>query len=117
GNPGGLGGIATTIAGRICDEPGSLGVMKMRSGDLKFAFFPQENRYAGPVAVLIDAMSASTSEDFSSGVQEMGRAVIVGERSAGAALPSFIQMLPTGALVQFAIADFKTPTRVLIQPH
>jgi carboxyl-terminal processing protease len=115
GNPGGIGGIATTIAGRICDSPGSLGIMKMRSGELKFAFFPQENRYAGPVAVLIDGMSASTSEVFSSGIQEIGRAVIVGERSAGAALPSFIQKLPTGALFQFAVADFKTPKGVLIE--
>jgi carboxyl-terminal processing protease len=115
GNPGGIGGIATTIAGRICDAPGSLGVMKMRSAELKFAFFPQENRYAGPVAVLIDGMSASTSEVFSSGIQELGRAVIVGERSAGAALPSYFQKLPTGALFQFAIADFKTPKGVLIE--
>lgn len=115
GNPGGLGGIATTIAGRICDAPGSLGVMKMRSGELKFAFFPQENRYVGPVAVLIDEMSASTSEVFSGGIQELGRAVIVGERSAGAALPSYFQKLPTGALFQFAIADFKTPKGVLIE--
>lgn len=115
GNPGGIGGIATTIAGRICDKPGSLGVMKMRSGELKFAFFPQENSYAGPVAVLIDGMSASTSEVFSGGIQEMGRAVIIGERSVGAALPSFFQKLPTGALFQFAIADFKTPKGVLIE--
>lgn len=115
GNPGGIGGIATTIAGRICDKPGSLGTMKMRSGELKFAFFPQENRYTGPVAVVIDGMSASTSEVFSSGIQEMGRAVIVGERSAGAALPSFIQKLPTDALFQFAVADFKTPKGVLIE--
>lgn len=115
GNPGGVGGIASTIAGRICDKPGSLGVMKMRSGELKFAVFPQSNPYAGPVAVLIDAMSASTSEVFSSGIQEMGRAVVIGERSAGAALPSFIQKLPTGALFQFAIADFKTPKGVLIE--
>jgi carboxyl-terminal processing protease len=89
--------------------------MKMRSSELKFAFFPQENRYAGPVAVLIDGMSASTSEIFSGGVQEIGRAVIVGERSAGAALPSHIQKLPTGALFQFAVADFKTPKGVLIE--
>jgi carboxyl-terminal processing protease len=115
GNLGGLGGIAMTIAGRICEKPGSLGVMKTRGGEMKFAFFPQENRYDGAVAVLIDAMSASTSEVFSSGVQEMGRAVIVGERSAGAALPSFIQKLPTGALFQFAVADFKTPKGVLIE--
>ncbi len=115
GNPGGIGGIATTIAGRICDKPGSLGTMKMRSGEMKSAFFPQENRYTGPVAVLIDGMSASTSEVFSSGIQEMGRALIVGERSAGAALPSFIQKLPTDALFQFAIADFRTPKGVLIE--
>jgi carboxyl-terminal processing protease len=115
GNPGGIGGIATTIAGRICDKPGSLGIMKMRSGELRFAFFPQENLYTGPVAVLIDGMSASTSEVFSGGIQELGRAVIVGERSAGAALPSFFQKLPTGALFQFAIADFRTPKGVLIE--
>ena len=115
GNPGGIGGIATTIAGKICDKPGSLGVMKMRAGEMRFPVFPQANPYPGPVAVLIDGMSASTSEVFASGIQEMGRAVIVGERSAGAALPSFIQKLPTGALFQFAIADFKTPKGVLVE--
>jgi carboxyl-terminal processing protease len=115
GNPGGIGAIAITIAGRICDKQGSLGTMKMRTGELKFPIFPQANPYAGPVAVLIDRMSASTSEVFSSGIQELGRAVIVGERSAGLALPSLIQKLPTGALFQFAIADFKTPKGVLIE--
>ena len=32
-----------------------------------------------------------------------------------AALPSVIQKLPTGALFQYAIADFKTPKGVLIE--
>jgi carboxyl-terminal processing protease len=48
-------------------------------------------------------------------MQEMGRAFIIGERSAGACLPSVFQKLPTGALFQFAIADFKTPKGVLIE--
>ncbi len=115
GNPGGIGGISTTIAGRICEKAGSLGVMKTRGGELRFAVFPQADPYTGPVAVLIDGMSASTSEVFASGIQEMGRAVIVGERSAGAALPSLFQKLPTGALFQFAVADFRTPKGVMIE--
>ncbi len=115
GNPGGVGAIATTIAGRLCDKAGSLGTMKMRSSELKFAVIPQSDPYTGPVVILIDGLSGSTTEVLSSGMQEMGRAVIVGERSAGAALPSYFQKLPTGALFQFAIADFKTPKGVLIE--
>lgn len=115
GNPGGVAGIATGIAGRLSDKSGLLGTMKMRSGEMKFAIFPQQNAYLGPVAILIDGLSASTSEVFSSGMQEFGRAVVIGESSAGACLPSVFEKLPTGALFQFAIADFKTPEGVLIE--
>ena len=115
GNPGGVAGIATGIANRISDKGGYLGTMKMRTSELKFAVFPQQNAYTGPVAILIDGLSASTSEVFSSGMQELGRAIVIGETSAGACLPSYFQKLPTGALFQFAIADFKTPKGVLIE--
>lgn len=115
GNPGGVAGIATGIASRLSDKSGMLGTMKMRSSELKFAIFPQQNAYLGPVAILIDGLSASTSEVFSSGMQELGRAVVIGEASAGACLPSIFEKLPTGALFQFAIADFKTPKGILVE--
>ncbi len=115
GNPGGVGGMSSGIAGVLETRQGSLGTMRMRTGHINFAVFPQKDPYTGPVAVLIDQGSASTSEVFSSGLQELGRAVIVGERSMGAALPSYFQKLPTGALFQYAIADFKTPGGVLIE--
>lgn len=115
GNPGGVGGIAMSIAGRLIEKGASLGTMKMRSGEMRFAAFPQANAYSGPVIVLIDSMSASTSEIFAAGLQEMGRAVVIGERSAGACLPSYFQKLPTGGMFQFAIADYKTPKGVLIE--
>lgn len=115
GNPGGVGGIAMSIAGRLIEKGASLGTMKMRSGEMRFAAFPQANAYSGPVIVLIDSMSASTSEIFAAGLQEMGRAVVIGERSAGACLPSYFQKLPTGGVFQFAIADYKTPKGVLIE--
>jgi len=115
GNPGGVGAMASGIAGLLTTQAATLGTMKSRTNELKFAVFPQSNPFTGPVAILIDGGSGSTSEIFSGGMQELGRAVVVGERSAGACLPSYFQKLPTGALFQFAIADFRTPKGVLIE--
>lgn len=115
GNPGGVGGIASGIAGVLEKEQTSLGTMHMRSGHINFTVFPQPNPYLGPVVILTDGGSASTSEIFAGGMQEIGRALVVGERTVGAALPSYLQKLPTGALFQYAIGDFKTPRGTLIE--
>ncbi len=115
GNPGGVGGMAPGIAGVLGEEATSLGTMTMRSGYNRFFVNPQPNPYLGPVVILTDGSSGSTSEIFAGGLQELGRAVVVGERTVGAALPSYFQKLPTGALFQFAIADFKTPKGMLIE--
>ena len=115
GNPGGFGGMASGIAGALEAKQVSLGAMKLRSGRQAFIVFPQTNPYLGPVAILVDGGSASTSEIFAAGLQEIGRASVVGEQTMGAALPSIFGKLPTGALFQYAIADFKTPNGVLIE--
>lgn len=115
GNPGGVGGMAFGIAGVLQKEPGSLGTMRMRSGHQNFLINPQPNPYLGPVVILTDGGSASTSEIFAGGMQDIGRAVVVGERTVGAALPSVIQKLPTGALFQYAVADFRTPKGTLLE--
>ncbi len=115
GNPGGVGQMASQIAGVLQTRPGSLGEMKMRTSQIEFRIFPQRDAYTGPIVVLIDGRSGSTSEVFTSGMQESGRIIVVGERSIGAALPSAFQKLPTGALFQYAIADFKTPKGILIE--
>jgi carboxyl-terminal processing protease len=115
GNPGGVGAMAMGIAGVLETKQTSLGVMKMRTGHVNFAVYPQANPYTRPVVILVDELSASTSEIFAAGMQEIGRAVVVGRTSAGAALPSVIAKLPTGALFQYAFADFKSPKGVLIE--
>ena len=107
--------MAPGIAGVLGKEETSLGTMTMRSGTNRFFVNPQPNPYLGPVVIVTDGGSASTSEIFAGGLQELGRAVVVGEKTAGAALPSFFQKLPTGALFQYAIADFKTPKGALIE--
>ena len=115
GNPGGVGQMSCGLAGMLESVETSMGTMKMRAGFQNFAVFPQSGAYLGPVVVLIDELSASTSEIFASGMQELGRATIVGKQSAGAALPSIFEKLPTGAIFQYAIGDFKTPKGTLIE--
>ncbi|MDB6093672.1 MAG: Carboxyl-terminal processing protease [Verrucomicrobia bacterium] len=109
GNGGGVTVMAPGISGWLTTKEFSLGGMSLRQGFMSFAVFPQEKAFTGPVAILIDSGSASTSEILAAGLQEEGRARIFGERSAGAALPSSFKTLPMGDLFQFAIADMKTP--------
>jgi carboxyl-terminal processing protease len=107
GNPGGIGIMAMGIAGFFVDKPGQkLGDMKMRDTTLKFVIFPRPETYNGPLAILVDAGSASTTEILAGGLQDLGRARIFGERSAGAALPSDIIRLPNGDGFQYAQASF-----------
>ena len=47
---------------------------------------PGDQIYSGPVTVLVDAHSASSSEVFAAGMQDTGRAQIIGSQSCGCVL-------------------------------
>jgi len=115
GNPGGVGGMATGIAGLLVKEQTSLGSMKSRSNEMKFIVYPQAEIYDGKIVILTDYGTGSTSEVFAAGLQEIGRAKVIGETSAGAVLPSVFDKLPTGAIFQYAISDYKSPKNILIE--
>lgn len=115
GNRGGLTIMASGISGWLSDHVFPLGTMHLREGQIGYTVNPQMGAFLGPVAVLIDHSSASTSEIMAAGLQEAGRARIFGETSPGAALPSLFKALPTGDLFQYAIADLQTPRGVLIE--
>jgi carboxyl-terminal processing protease len=107
GNPGGLGAMAMGVAGFLISQPGQkLGTMYMRTLPINFVIFPRAEVYQGPVAILVDGLTASTSEIFAGGLQDLKRARIFGERTAGAALPSHIERLPNGDGFQFAVANY-----------
>ncbi len=98
GNPGGLGGMVMGVGGHFVAENLSLGTMRMRESELNFVTNPRRidtsgalvEPYAGPLAILVDRTSASTSEVFAGGLQAIGRARIFGQRSMGAVLPSMM---------------------------
>ncbi len=116
GNPGGLGAMSMGVAGHFLSEPASLGSMIGRDTTLEFKATPRKVSTAGkrvrpyskPLAILVDARSASTSEVFAGGLQDLGRARVFGETSAGMALPAQAIELPNGDVLMHAVADFVT---------
>jgi carboxyl-terminal processing protease len=107
GNPGGLGAMAMGLAGWFTSKPGLLlGTLYLRSTIVKFPVFPRAEPFRGPLAILVDGCSASTSEIFAGGLQDLKRARIFGAHTAGAALPSMFTKLPDGDGFQYAIANY-----------
>ena len=110
GNQGGLLGMIGGLTGLLETNPTSMGTMQMRTGRLPLFVFPQTAPYSGPLVILLDGSTQSAGEMFASGLQEAGRAILVGEKSAGNTLPSAIKKLPTGAIFQYGFANFQTPS-------
>lgn len=107
GNPGGIGAMAMGMAGYLLDKDGQrLGTMFMREAEIKFVVNPRFPDFEGPVAILVDACSASTSEIFAGGLKDLGRARVFGTRSEAAALPSVIERLPNGDGFQYAVGNY-----------
>jgi carboxyl-terminal processing protease len=107
GNPGGIGGMAMGMAGFLVDKPNQrLGTMYLRDSTLNFVVNPRADVFSGPVAVLVDGCSASTSEIFAGGLKDLGRARVFGTKTAAAALPSAFERLPNGDGFQYALANY-----------
>ncbi|MEM1080783.1 MAG: S41 family peptidase [Pseudomonadota bacterium] len=114
---GNLGGVLTTmmpLTSHMINEMVLLGQLKREDGRIDFRAFPRLvaddgtrlTPFDGPVAILIDSLSASTSEMFSAGMQSLGRARVFGARSPGMALPAQMLPLPNGDRLMYAFADY-----------
>ena len=119
GNPGGVGGMAMGFAGHFVDSMHVIGLMKQRgTNDMRFTANPRlvnaagqrVQPFTGPVALVVDEISVSTSEIFAEGMQTIGRARVFGTQTAGQALPSVAERLPNGDILYHAIANFVSPT-------
>lgn len=123
GNPGGLGLMATGVAGHFLPETTSLGTMRGRGMKIDFRTNPRSvdragniiGVFSGPLALLIDGHTGSTSEIFAAGLLDLHRAQPFGRTSAGAALPATTHNLQNGDVLLHAIGDFKTPSGQLVE--
>jgi carboxyl-terminal processing protease len=118
GNPGGLAAMMRGIAGHFVDQPLVLGKMHTRQAELAFVVNPRTvtadgrtvRPFAGPVALIVDELTGSTSETFAGGLQSLGRVRVFGRPSMGQALPALTRQLPNGDVLMYAVGDFVTST-------
>jgi carboxyl-terminal processing protease len=116
GNPGGLAVMLRGLSGHFLTEPTALGVMKTRDSELRFTANPRlvdgsgqrVTPFAGPLAILVDAMTGSASECFAGGMQSLGRARVFGQSTMGQALPAVFHRLPNEDVLIHAYGDFVT---------
>lgn len=118
GNAGGLAGMMVGLAGHLIKEPKLLGKMQTRETPLVFNVNPRlataDGRsvqpFAGPVAILVDELSASATECFTGALQSLGRVRVFGRQTMGQALPALTRRLPSGDVLMYVLGDFVTST-------
>ncbi|HKO50816.1 MAG TPA: S41 family peptidase [Polyangiaceae bacterium] len=107
-NMGGLLAQATAVADRFLDGGVIVTTVGASEGREQKLAQPARTRAAYPMVVLLNAVSASASEIVAGALQRLDRAVIVGERSAGAGTVqlAFPHLDPDGAALKLTISQF-----------
>jgi len=117
GNPGGMREVAITLAGNLVEQPIKCSRLVKRNGFSDIVLEPKGSGYSGPVVVLIDVMSKSSSEFFAACMQSIDRAVIVGERSPGSVGPAEMRILPNMATFLFPEVQERTLDGTVLEGH
>jgi carboxyl-terminal processing protease len=123
GNPGGVAGMVMGVAGHFVADERPIGILRQRTTELRLKANPRlvntsgqrVTPFAGPLAILIDGLSVSTSEIFAAGMQHGGRARVFGDTSAGQALPATAARLPNRDVLMHVVADLTAPDGTRIE--
>lgn len=115
-NPGGILQEAVAIIDKFV-EPG-LTVVENRGRIKEYneAFETKEPvMFTKPVIILMNGGSASASEVVAGALQDLDRALIIGERSFGKGLVQIVKSLPYNTSMKITIAHYYTPSGRSIQ--
>jgi carboxyl-terminal processing protease len=110
GNGGGQTDVLLNITSNFFPEATYYGGFKTRAGGVDKYFTHEPARvYRQPVVILVDERSGSASETSTLFMQEVGRAQVVGTRSAGSTHNSKIRQPQRGATLRYSIRAYLTP--------
>ena len=109
GNHGGYPELAADLLGCLSKEAVPLGLFYGRASLPRTKPRPCAHPYTGPVAVLIDGDSASTSEIFANLIQENRRGLVVGQQSVGSVFNRRIEEVRGGGRLSIALWGYRSP--------
>lgn len=105
GNAGGDFRVRRTIAEHLIIEPSLVWRYVNRFGTDDIVLDPAVDGYRGKVVFLVDELSASSAEELSGSLQALGRAKVVGNRTAGLVLVADVLPLEIGATLVYPTAE------------
>jgi len=109
GNPGGQFFVRHAIASHLVGTREIFIRYQYRDHTEEAYLDPVPDAYAGELVILVDELSASSSEEFSGSLQALGRATIIGNQTPGMCLTANIVPLPNGALLVYPFSQPSTP--------
>ncbi|MDR1000952.1 MAG: S41 family peptidase [Clostridiales bacterium] len=112
-NPGGLLDVVTKITDILIPE-GIIVYTEDKNGEREY-IYSNPDRINIPLAVLVNANSASASEVMSGAIKDTGTGVLVGEKTFGKGIVQNLFMLDDGSALKVTVARYYTPSGVCIQ--
>jgi len=110
GNGGGQTDVLLNIASNFYAVPTYTGGFRTRAGTVdRYTTHTPRQLYTQPVVILIDELSASASETFTTFMQEHGRAYVVGRQSSGSTLNTRIHKVKGGGELRVSIRAYISP--------
>ena len=109
GNPGGVLFVRQTIASHLVGRREVFMIYQYRGYREPMFLDEVPDPYPGEVVILVDELSASSSEEFAGSQQALGRATIIGTRTAGSCLTANFISLPHGGVLVYANSLPQTP--------
>ncbi|MFJ2263221.1 S41 family peptidase [Streptomyces sp. NPDC087844] len=108
GNSGGLVTEAVTAASAFLD--GGLVATYDVNGDQKALHADPGGDTTGPLVALVDGGTMSAAELLTGGLQDRGRAVVVGSRTFGKGSVQMPSRLPDGSVAELTVGHYRTPS-------